>query len=59
MRGPGETEIETDRRIVRDKTSLLKTKSKLSTNRWLRNRSNRGAMVRCNLDVVTPVGKST
>ena len=38
MRGPGETEIETDRRIVRDRISLLKDKIKsYRQNKWLRN----------------------
>jgi 50S ribosomal subunit-associated GTPase HflX len=36
MRGPGETEIETDRRIVRDRIAL-KIKSKQSTNKWEHN----------------------
>jgi GTP-binding protein HflX len=45
MRGPGETEIETDRRIVRDRISLLKIKLKLLTSKW-EQRGNRGAMVR-------------
>ena len=35
MRGPGETEIETDRRIVRDRIALLKEKLSRSTVRWL------------------------
>ena len=34
MRGPGETEIETDRRIIRDRITLLKDKLKPSTNKW-------------------------
>ena len=35
MRGPGETEIETDRRIVRDKITLLKKKLTTIDNKWL------------------------
>jgi GTP-binding protein HflX len=35
--GPGETEIETDRRIVRDRISLLKDKIKALTNKWVHN----------------------
>ena len=46
MRGPGETEIETDRRIVRDRISLLKDKIKTIDKQMGVQRSNRGAMVR-------------
>jgi GTP-binding protein HflX len=59
MRGPGETEIETDRRIVRDRISLLKDKIKTIDKQMGVQRSNRGAMVRVALVGYTNVGKST
>ena len=59
MRGPGETEIETDRRIVRDRISLLKDKIKAIDKQMGVQRSNRGAMVRVALVGYTNVGKST
>jgi GTPase len=59
MRGPGETEIETDRRIVRDRISLLKEKIKTIDKQMSIQRSNRGAMVRVALVGYTNVGKST
>lgn len=59
MRGPGETEIETDRRIVRDRISLLKEKLKVIDKQMAVQRSNRGAMVRVALVGYTNVGKST
>jgi GTP-binding protein HflX len=59
MRGPGETEIETDRRIVRDKISLLKAKIKKIDKQMAVQRSNRGKMVRVALVGYTNVGKST
>lgn len=59
MRGPGETEIETDRRIVRDRISLLKEKIKVIDKQMATQRSNRGAMVRLALVGYTNVGKST
>ncbi|KVV13571.1 GTPase HflX [Flavobacterium sp. TMP13] len=59
MRGPGETEIETDRRIVRDRISLLKEKIKSIDRQMGVQRSNRGAMVRVALVGYTNVGKST
>lgn len=59
MRGPGETEIETDRRIVRDRISLLKEKIKVIDKQMSVQRSNRGAMVRVALVGYTNVGKST
>jgi GTP-binding protein HflX len=59
MRGPGETEIETDRRIVRDRISLLKEKIKTIDKQMGVQRSNRGAMVRVALVGYTNVGKST
>lgn len=59
MRGPGETEIETDRRIVRDRIALLKEKLKVIDKQMAVQRSNRGAMVRVALVGYTNVGKST
>ena len=59
MRGPGETEIETDRRIVRDKITLLKEKIKTIDKQMSVQRGNRGAMVRVALVGYTNVGKST
>jgi GTPase len=59
MRGPGETEIETDRRIVRDRISLLKEKIKTIDKQQSIQRGNRGAMVRVALVGYTNVGKST
>lgn len=59
LRGPGETEIETDRRIVRDRISLLKEKIKTIDKQMGVQRGNRGAMVRVALVGYTNVGKST
>ncbi len=59
MRGPGETEIETDRRIVRDKISLLKNKLKNIDKQMSVQRGNRGSLVRESLVGYTNVGKST
>ncbi len=59
MRGPGETEIETDRRIVRDRIALLKDKIKAIDKQMGTQRGNRGAMVRVALVGYTNVGKST
>lgn len=59
LRGPGETEIETDRRIVRDRIALLKEKIKTIDKQMAVQRSNRGAMVRVALVGYTNVGKST
>ena len=59
MKGPGETEIETDRRVVRDKISLLKTKLKTIDKQMATQRQNRGDMVRVALVGYTNVGKST
>lgn len=59
MRGPGETEIETDRRIVRDRITLLKDKLKIIDKQMAAQRGNRGAMVRVALVGYTNVGKST
>jgi len=59
MRGPGETEIETDRRIVRDKISLLKKKLIIIDKQMATQRGNRGSLVRVALVGYTNVGKST
>ena len=59
MRGPGETEIETDRRIVRDKITLLKKKLVTIDKQMATQRGNRGALVRVALVGYTNVGKST
>ncbi len=59
MRGPGETEIETDRRIVRDRIALLKEKIKVIDKQMSVQRGNRGALVRLALVGYTNVGKST
>lgn len=59
MRGPGETEIETDRRIVRDKISLLKKRIQKIDRQMEVQRSNRGQLVRVALVGYTNVGKST
>lgn len=59
LRGPGETEIETDRRIVRDRIALLKEKIRTIDKQMAVQRSNRGAMVRVALVGYTNVGKST
>ena len=59
MRGPGEKEIETDRRIVRDQISLLKKKlEKIDQQNWTRRKS-RSNMIRVALVGYTNVGKST
>ncbi len=59
MKGPGETEIETDRRIVRDKISLLKSKLEKIDKQMAIQRGNRGSLVRAALVGYTNVGKST
>ena len=59
MRGPGETEIETDRRIVRDKISLLKEKIKSIDKQMHVQRGNRGKLIRVAIVGYTNVGKST
>ena len=59
MKGPGETEIETDRRVIRDKITLLKNKLKLIDKQKNTQRQNRGKMVRVALIGYTNVGKST
>jgi GTP-binding protein HflX len=59
MRGPGEQEIETDRRIVRDRIALLKDQLKDIDRQMATQRGNRGALVRVALVGYTNVGKST
>jgi GTP-binding protein HflX len=59
MRGPGETEIETDRRIIRDKIAKLKEDLKQIDKQKSVQRKNRGRMVRVALVGYTNVGKST
>jgi len=59
LRGPGETEIETDRRIIRDKITLLRNKLKKIDKQMAVQRKNRGKMVRVALVGYTNVGKST
>ena len=59
MRGPGETEIETDRRIVRDRIALLKKKLEKIDRQMETQRGNRVALVRVSLVGYTNVGKST
>jgi GTP-binding protein HflX len=59
LRGPGETEIETDRRIIRDKITLLKKKLEQIDKQKATQRKNRGKMVRVALVGYTNVGKST
>ncbi len=59
LRGPGETEIETDRRIIRDKISLLKKRLEDIDVQQTTQRKNRGKMIRVALVGYTNVGKST
>ena len=59
LRGPGEKEIETDRRVIRDRIALLKEKLKTIDKQMNTQRSNRGSMVRVALVGYTNVGKST
>lgn len=59
MRGPGETEIETDRRIIRDKISKLKHQLEKIDKQMAVQRKNRGKMVRVALVGYTNTGKST
>ena len=59
MRGPGETEIETDRRIVRDRITFLKKQLQKIDRHMETQRGNRGALVRVALVGYTNVGKST
>lgn len=59
MRGPGEQEIETDRRIIRDKISILKKRLEKIEQQTLTQRKNRGELIRVALVGYTNVGKST
>src|SRR5690606_4854601 len=59
MRGPGETQIETDRRIIKDKIIRLKEKLEKIDKQKSVQRGNRGKMVRIALVGYTNVGKST
>src|SRR5690606_8186690 len=59
MRGPGETQIETDRRIIQQKITLLKNKLKSIDQQSAIQRGNRGQLVRVALVGYTNVGKST
>ncbi|MBP7274378.1 MAG: GTPase HflX [Saprospiraceae bacterium] len=59
MRGPGEKEIETDRRIVRDKITLLKEKLAIIDKQNATQRKNRGEFIRVSLVGYTNAGKST
>jgi GTPase len=59
MRGPGETEIETDRRVIRDRILLLKEQLKKIDMQMATQRKNRGKMIRAALVGYTNVGKST
>ncbi len=59
LRGPGETEIETDRRIIRERILLLKAQLKKIDTQMSVQRKNRGKMVRVALVGYTNVGKST
>ncbi len=59
MRGPGEKEIETDRRMVRDKISVLKKRLEKIDLQARTQRKNRGEMIRVSLVGYTNVGKST
>ena len=59
LRGPGETEIETDRRVIRDRIAKLKTDLVKIDKQMHTQRQNRGKMVRVSLVGYTNVGKST
>jgi len=59
MKGPGEKEIETDRRIIRDRISLLKKDLAAIDKQMATQRSNRGALIRVALVGYTNAGKST
>jgi GTP-binding protein HflX len=59
LRGPGETEIETDRRIIRDRIALLKEQLKKIDTQMATQRKSRGKLVRVSLVGYTNVGKST
>ena len=59
MRGPGETQIETDRRIIQDRIAKLKEQLKKIDKQMASQRGNRGSLVRISLVGYTNVGKST
>ena len=59
LRGPGETEIETDRRIIRDRIAKLKLQMTKIDKQMMLQRKNRGKMVRVALVGYTNAGKST
>lgn len=59
MKGPGEKEIETDRRIIRDRIALLKKELVAIDKQMATQRSNRGSMIRVALVGYTNAGKST
>ena len=59
LRGPGETEIETDRRIIRDKITKLKSDLVRIDKQKSTQRKNRGKLVRVSMVGYTNVGKST
>lgn len=59
LRGPGETEIETDRRVIRDKIALLKQRLREIDTQQAVQRKNRGKLIRVSLVGYTNVGKST
>jgi GTPase len=59
LRGPGETEIETDRRVIRDRIILLKDQLKKIDTQMATQRKSRGKMIRVALVGYTNVGKST
>ena len=59
MRGPGETQIQTDRRIIRDRIALLKNKLQSIDKQMATQRKNRGQLIRVALVGYTNVGKST
>ena len=59
MRGPGESQLETDRRIVLDKITRLKEQLRKIDRQMESQRGNRGSMVRISLVGYTNVGKST
>ena len=59
MRGPGETQLETDRRIIQDRIAHLKAELKVIDRQMSMQRKNRGKLVRVALVGYTNVGKST
>src|SRR5215831_11277596 len=59
LRGPGETEIETDRRVIKDKLARLKTKLRDIDKQSITQRKQRSEMIRVALVGYTNVGKST